>query len=203
MRIEEFKIFNDVPANIYKKEFKFMDYSKDDMIYNEGDECTHLSFVLEGVVSVRTYSINGKEEIINTLYPGDIFGDIICFSGNKTYIGHVIAEKKSTIAHIHKDKWLNLLQKNANILLHFIENITDKTFKTKMENKILAHKNIEDRIYYYLNNKINKKKKIVTIKSVTDLAKILNLPRPSVSRSLKTMEEKGLIIRKKKEIEVL
>ena len=72
-----------------------------------------------------------------------------------------------------------------------------------MENKILAHKNIEDRIYYYLNTKINNRNNIVDIKNVTDLAKKLNLPRPSVSRSLTLMEEKGLIKRNKNRIEVL
>lgn len=73
-----------------------------------------------------------------------------------------------------------------------------------MENKILSHKNIEDRIYYYLNTHFdNKKNNIVTIKNVTELAKILNLPRPSVSRTLSTMEGKGLIKRNKNRIEVL
>ena len=73
-----------------------------------------------------------------------------------------------------------------------------------MENKILTHKNIEDRIYYYLNSKIhNPKDNYVTIKNVTELSKILNLPRPSVSRSLSKMEEKGLIKRDKNRIEVL
>ena len=173
------------------------------MIFNEGSICNHLSFILEGKLSIRTYSVNGKEEIINTLSTGDIFGDIICFSENRNYIGHVIAEKNTVIAHVTKENWLNILNNNPTILLHFIESITNKTFKTKLENKILAHKNIEDRIYYYLNTKINNQNTIVDIKNVTDLAKKLNLPRPSVSRSLTLMEEKGLIKRNKNRIEVL
>ena len=108
------------------------------------------------------------------------------------------------IAHVSKENWIKILSENPSILSNFLENITNKTFKTKMENKILAHKNIEDRIYYYLNTKINNQKNnIVIIKNVTELAKILNLPRPSVSRSLTKMEEKGLILRNKNRIEVL
>lgn len=204
MNLEEFKIFKNVPLEIYKKRFKIITYNKEEMIFNEGDECNYISFVLEGKISVRTYTLNDKEEIINTLLPGNIFGDIICFSENRSYIGHVIADKTSTVAHIHRDSWLNLLQENSHLLLHFIESITNKTFKTKMENKILVHKNIEDRIYYYLNTLVHhKKNSFVNIKSVTDLSKILNLPRPSVSRTLKSMEEKGIIIRNKNRIEVL
>ncbi len=204
MKIEEFKLFNNVDKSKYINYFKITSYNKEDMVFNEGDTCNHISLILEGKISIRTYSVNGSEEIINNLFPGDIFGDIICFAENKKYIGHVISDKASLIAHISKENWLNILSENSSILLNFLENITNKTYKTKMENKILAHKNIEDRIYYFLNTKINNQKNnIVIIKNVTELAKILNLPRPSVSRSLTKMEEKGLIKRNKNRIEVL
>lgn len=204
MKLEEFKIFKGINNTIYQNDFKIINYNKEDMLFNEGEECKYLSFVLDGAITVRTYSLNGKEEIINTLLPGDIFGDVICFSKNKTYIGHIISEKNSIVAHIHKDKWIQLLQGNSNLLINFLGSITNKTFQTKMENKILAHKNIEDRIYYYLNTKINNQKEhFVLIKSVTDLSKILNLPRPSVSRNLSQMEKKGLIRKTKNKIEVL
>lgn len=204
MKLEDFKLFKEIKPDIYVKNFKVINYNKEDMVFNEGDICQHLSFVLEGSVSIRTYSLNGKEEIINTVTPGNIFGDILCYSKNNKYIGHVIADKNTTIAHIHKDIWTNIIQENKTILINFISLITEKTFKTKMENKILSHKNIEDRIYYYLNTHFdNKKNNIVTIKNVTELAKILNLPRPSVSRTLSTMEGKGLIKRNKNRIEVL
>ena len=204
MQLKDFKMFTNVDLSKYLNFFRILSYNKEDMIFNEGTLCNHISFILEGSVSIRTYSINGKEEIINTLNEGDIFGDIICFAENKNYIGHIIAEKNTIIAHITKENWLKILGIDSLILTHFIESITNKTFKTKLENKILAHKNIEDRIYYYLNTQIkNPKNNFVNIKNVTTLAKILNLPRPSVSRSLTNMEQKGLIKRNKNRIEVL
>ena len=199
-----FKLFSNVEKSNYYDFFKTISYNKEEMVFNEGDPCNHISFILEGAVSIRTYSVNGKEEIINTLKEGDIFGDIICFAENKNYIGHVITEKNTIIAHVTKENWLKILSLNSTILLHFIESITNKTYKTKLENKILSHKNIEDRIYYYLNTKItNSNIHFVTIKNVTELSKILNLPRPSVSRSLTNLEKKGLIKRNKNRIEVL
>lgn len=204
MNLENFKLFLDVEKSNYYDFFKTVFYNKEEMVFNEGDPCNHISFILEGAVSIRTYSVNGKEEIINTLKEGDIFGDIICFAENRNYIGHVIAEKNTIIAHVTKENWLKILSLNSTILLHFIESITNKTYKTKLENKILSHKNIEDRIYYFLNTKItNSDIHFVTIKNVTELSKILNLPRPSVSRSLTNLEKKGLIKRNKNRIEVL
>ena len=204
MNLQNFKLFNKVDPNQYLKYFKIIDYKKEDIVYNEGEVCDHLSFVLEGEISVRTYSLNGKEEILNIIYPGGIFGDIISYSNKSTYIGHIISNKNSIIAHIKKNDWITLIQKDETLLINFLNHLTNKTFKTKMDNKLLLHKNIEDRIYFYLNTQIDKKKtRKIYITSVTNLANELNLPRPSVSRSLSIMETKGLIKRNKKEIEVL
>lgn len=204
MSLQDFKLFNKVDPNQYLKYFKIIDYKKEDIIFNEGEVCDHLSFVLDGEISVRTYSLNGKEEILNIIYPGGIFGDIISYSNKTTYIGHIISNRNSIVAHIKKTDWITLIQKDETLLINFLNHLTNKTFKTKMDNKLLLHKNIEDRIYFYLNTQIDKKKtRKIYITSVTNLANELNLPRPSVSRSLSIMETKGLIKRNKKEIEVL
>ena len=204
MNLQDFKLFNKVDTNQYLKYFKIIDYKKEDIIFNEGDICNHLTFVLDGEISVRTYSLNGKEEILNIIYPGGIFGDIISYSNKTTYIGHIISNRNSVVAHIKKTDWITLIQKDETLLINFLNHLTNKTFKTKMDNKLLLHKNIEDRIYFYLNTQIDKKKtRKIYITSVTNLANELNLPRPSVSRSLSNMETKGLIKRNKKEIEVL
>jgi CRP-like cAMP-binding protein len=204
MNLQDFKLFNKVDPNQYLKYFKIIDYKKEDIIFNEGDVCNHLTFVLDGEISVRTYSLNGKEEILNIIYPGGIFGDIISYSNKTTYIGHIISNRNSVVAHIKKTDWITLIQKDETLLINFLNHLTNKTFKTKMDNKLLLHKNIEDRIYFYLNTQIDKKKtRKIYITSVTNLANELNLPRPSVSRSLSNMETKGLIKRNKKEIEVL
>jgi CRP-like cAMP-binding protein len=204
MNLQDFKLFNKVNSNQYLKYFKIIDYKKEDIIFNEGEVCDHLSFVLDGEISVRTYSLNGKEEILNIIYPGGIFGDIISYSNKTTYIGHIISNRNSVVAHIKKTDWITLIQKDETLLINFLNHLTNKTFKTKMDNKLLLHKNIEDRIYFYLNTQIDKKKtRKIYITSVINLANELNLPRPSVSRSLSNMETKGLIKRNKKEIEVL
>lgn len=204
MNLQDFKLFNGVEQSKYIDYFKIITYNKEEMIFNEDDECIHLSFVLDGEVSVRTYSLNGKEEILNVILPGGIFGDIISYSNKNSYIGHIISNKTSIVAHIKKTDWLELLKQDTTLLVNFLNHLTNKTFKTKMDNKLLLHKNIEDRIYFYLNTQIDKKKtRKIYITSVTALANRLNLPRPSVSRSLTIMEEKGLIKRNKKEIEVL
>ena len=84
-------------------------------------------------------------------------------------------------------------------LEEYLKHIADKSIAIKLQAKLLSHKNIEDRIMYYLSTKADDNNTIY-IKSVTDLSKVLSLPRPSVSRSLSNLEDKGLINRNGKYI---
>ena len=54
---------------------------------------------------------------------------------------------------------------------------------------------------YYLSI-LSEDDSYIYIKSVTDLSKTLSLPRPSVSRSLTNLEDKGLITRNGKYIKI-
>ena len=67
---------------------------------------------------------------------------------------------------------------------------------------MLSHKNIEDRIMYFLST-VKNKDNIYEYKSITDIANKLSLPRPSVSRSMTILENKGLIKKEKKKIYIL
>ena len=71
--------------------------------------------------------------------------------------------------------------------------ICEEAISIKQQAKLFAHKNIRDRIMFYLNS--HQKERIVYINSVTDLANLLSIPRPSISRELTNMELDGLIKR--------
>jgi Mn-dependent DtxR family transcriptional regulator len=60
--------------------------------------------------------------------------------------------------------------------------------------KVFSQNNIEDRILFYLFEESKKQNtKIIKIKSKENLALLLNIPRPSLSRSLIKLKEKSLI----------
>ena len=60
--------------------------------------------------------------------------------------------------------------------------------------KVYSQNNIEDRILFYLFEESKKQNtKIIKIKSKENLALLLNIPRPSLSRSLIKLKEKSLI----------
>ena len=66
-------------------------YSKNETIAFEGDECTSIGIILEGNTEIQKLFLSGKTMIVNSLGDGDIFGEVIVFSKMKTYPSTIIA----------------------------------------------------------------------------------------------------------------
>lgn len=180
--------------NIDKEKIIYKDYNANDLIFNEQEKCNMLGIIIKGEVLISTITSNEKEEIFNTISENDAFGDILVFTTSSKYLGNVIATKKTKVAFIKRDTLISTFSIYPDILKEYLIHIADKSIKIKLQAKLLSHKNIEDRIMYYLSIQAEEDNNIY-IKSVTDLSKLLSLPRPSVSRSLSNLEDKGLIKR--------
>ena len=187
--------------NIDKDKIIYKEYNSNDLIFNEYTKCNMLGIITKGEVLISTITHNEKEEIFNTIPENDAFGDILVFTTSSKYLGNVIATKKTKIAFIKKEILLDVFSKHPLILDKYLKHIADKSIKIKLQAKLLSHKNIEDRIMYYLSI-LSEDDSYIYIKSVTDLSKTLSLPRPSVSRSLTNLEDKGLITRSGKYIKI-
>ena len=178
----------------YKHLIKYVDYNSNAIVFNEGDICREIGIVIKGEISISTITYAEKEETINIIKEGELFGDFLVFSPNPVYLGIGITNKKTTIAFIKRESILNIFIENKDILCAYLSYTTLKAIQLKLQTKLLSHKNIEDRIIYYFTIT---KENPVYISSITDFSKKLALPRPSVSRSLKVMEEKNIIKREK------
>lgn len=178
----------------YKHLIKYVDYNSNAIVFNEGDICREIGIVIKGEISISTITYAEKEETINIIKEGELFGDFLVFSPNPVYLGIGITNKKTTIAFIKRESILNIFIENRDILSAYLSYASLKAIQLKLQTKLLSHKNIEDRIIYYFTIT---KENPVYISSITDFSKKLALPRPSVSRSLKVMEEKNIIKREK------
>lgn len=195
------KTWFEILLNKYNSIVKIKEYKTNDIIFNEDEYCQEVCIVLKGQIIISTITYLEKEEIINIINEKEVFGDLLVFSSNHKYLGNVISGKKSSIAIIKKNDLINCLLKDQELLSLFLKSISDKALDIKLQAKLFSHKNIEDRIMYFLS--IKQINNIVNISSVTNMAKILSLPRPSVSRSLSILENKGLIKRDKNIIYII
>jgi CRP-like cAMP-binding protein len=175
------------------KLFRMRNYDSNQVVFDEGAICNSIGIVIQSEVLIKTYTYNVKEETITIVKENNLFGQFLLFSDNPFYLGIGITSKKTRVAFINKDNLLKLLSSNKLFLENYLNLICNETLMIKQQAKLLAHKNIRDRIMYYLNT--HHKNKVVYIPSVTFLANFLSIPRPSISRELTNMENENLIKR--------
>lgn len=172
---------------------RYKHFNSNQIVFDEGSLCSGIGIIIEGEVLIKTYTYNVKEEIITVIKKNELFGQFLVYANKNIYLGTGITTCKTTIAYIHKDNLNKLLMTNRKFLEVYMKIICEEAINIKQQAKLLAHKNIRDRIMFYLIS--NQKDKVVYIKSVTQLANLLSIPRPSISRELTNMEHDGLIKR--------
>ena len=185
-----------------KKEHKLVQgyqVTKNSTIYHEGDVCENIGIVVSGKIDIVSYSFEGKEQIINSLKVGEIFGNNLLFSSEPIYRGDVIAKEKSVIAFINKENLVYLLQNNQDFLNLYLKAQSDKAKALTARIQLLSFTNAEERLFYYAS----KNNGVITFKNVTTLAATIGVQRETLSRLLTSLIKRHLIKKEKGKITVL
>lgn len=103
------------------------EYKKGSSIFSEGDIADHIYFIETGRVSVFIQEFTRQEEV-SVLGPGEHFGEMAFFSGDKR-AASVVALEDTILLSIDRTEFLNLYE-------------TDRDFAGKI-NAILDKRNVE------------------------------------------------------------
>ena len=191
--MDKHPLFKNVDLKKFQQDFIIKKYPANTLLFHEGEECGSVGIILKGQVIISTITKMDKEYIINVLNKGDLFGDTLLFSDKTIYLGEGIISKDSEILFLSRELLLEMF-KEQTFLLNYLSIITKKSKDLRERLKLLSHKSIEDRILFYLSSeskRLNSNK--IPIKSKEALAQLLNIPRPSLSRELINLKEKGII----------
>lgn len=186
------ELINILNSEERKKYIEIKEYNKNEVIFSEGLLCNYIGIIEEGKIIISTITYNDKEEVINLLNRDQIFGSNLIFSSSPYFLGDIISLTNSKILFINKNNLMTLFKNNEKFLFKYLELISNQVIKEKNKTKVLVHKNIRDRILYFIINE-SKRKGQVKIKSIADLARELSLPRPSVSREIYKLINENII----------
>lgn len=186
-------IFKNVDISKYQNKLFIRNYPQDSLVFSEDENCLGLGIILSGQLTISTLSNNDKEYTINIIDENDIFGENLLFTDNNKYLGDGIATKNLRIIIIKKELLLEMFSDKI-FLENYLHLIANKNTKLRQRLKLLSQKTIEDRIMFYLYSEQKRlKTKTIPILNKEILANTLNIPRPSLSRELIKLKEKGLI----------
>ncbi len=173
---------------LLEKADEIKEYQKNEIIFKEHDLCDRLAIVIFGEVSIASFTYNGDEILFKKIISNEVFGQSLIFSSSPFYKGMVICHKNSKIAFIKKDVLLQSLS-NPSLLEIYLKLISDEILLSKEKSRMLSFNHTQDRLLYMLYAKHE-----ISFLSITSLAKELSVTRESLSRSLKSLCRKNLIV---------
>lgn len=170
-------------------------FYKNETIALEGDNCSSIGIILSGKIEVKKLFSSGKSVTITTLSKGNIFGEVIIFSDKNTYPSTLSCTENSTVLFISKNDIFNLCNINKVFLNNFMSLLSNKILMLNKKLKNLSYDTIRAKIASYLLDlyKKQKSKSLIIPCSRKELADILGVPRPSLSRELINMKNDNLL----------
>ena len=176
-------------TSYYTKSFK-----SEEFIAFRGDKVEAYMLVLEGELVSEMQKVNGKVVKIETLLPYADIAPAFIFGIDNTFPIDLYATKNSKLLYIPKNDLINILQKNKIILNNILNSFSNRTqFLSK---KLwLSNKKKEKKLATYILDNLDKNSLWHVKKSITDLANIFGVSRPSLSRVITGLVEEGTLER--------
>lgn len=185
--------------------YKISNYSKDDIIFQEDQNCDNLGLILDGNVEIQKIDSNGKVLAVATFNKSDIFGELLIFSDHNKFPMTIVSKSNSTILHIAKDSVVKLCQSETNFLYAYLKLVSNKAFILNQKLKEVTLKTIRQQIIEFILQQADEQAsdEIQLKMTKKEWADKIGVQRPSLSRELIKMKEEGLINYEKSTVYIL
>jgi CRP/FNR family transcriptional regulator len=180
-------------------------FDKGRLIFNEEDDGNGFYLISEGQVKVFKLSSDGKEQILHIFGPGDPFGEVPVFSGQK-FPANAAAIEKVSLLFFPRKTFIELISSRPNLALNMLAVLSKRLrqFATQVEN--LSLKEVPSRLAHYLIYLIEDQgnSDIVMLGiSKGQLASLLGTIPETLSRIFARMNNQGIIEVKDRSIRIL
>jgi len=168
-------------------------FLRGEMVYLEGEPADTLYFLISGVVKIFKTSAQGKEQIISFARPLEVLNDISIFDNGPNPVS---AQASSVVMlyGVKKEKLEEILRDYPRISMSIIRVLTERTRQLISLVEDLSFKHVIGRVGKIIlghaaDGDVPGKQKLTQ----QEMAAMAGTAREVVARSLKSMEERGLI----------
>jgi CRP-like cAMP-binding protein len=204
---ELFKGFSDsdIQAMLQSTPYSLISYGKNQIIAVEGEACFSIGIVITGSVDIKKIFASGKTVTIMNMNTGDIFGEVLVFSKSNKYPSTIMAAKDTKVLFISRDSILRLSHNNLSFLNNIMSLLANKVLMFNDKVKYLSMQTIRQKISNLLIDYYKKQNSLSLILPIKrkEMAELLDIPRPSLSREMIKMRENGIISFHNNHIEIL
>jgi CRP-like cAMP-binding protein len=169
------------------------------MIFQEGDDAQGMYFVAKGMVKLARISSDGRESILTFVEPPNMFAEAAIFIGKYPVTAIAIADTE--LLFLHKQKVMELVAKHESFLRFMFGAMA--RWLQRLVNKIdqLTLSDGTARVARYLLSELEREKpqldykitRVILPSKKGDLATLLNMNQPSLSRIFRRLQDDNLI----------
>lgn len=164
-------------------------------VFSNKVSCIGFSFILEGRLRIYKIGDDGKEVTLYRIGKGDsCFNTILCALTDSDEISFADVEENAVIAILPMDLFKRYLINNNSFLKYMFRNLYNK-FENVVEGfEKVTFNSIENRIIDYFNLKLSDNNGVKIIYTTHEkIAADIGSSREVVSRSLKSLEKRGIL----------
>jgi CRP/FNR family transcriptional regulator, dissimilatory nitrate respiration regulator len=170
-------------------------FSKNALIFREGDESDGFYIVLEGEVRVYRMSPAGKQKILHVFGPGQPIGEVAVFSGQR-FPAYAQVNTDSRALYFSKTSFVALASADPTLLLNLLAVLSKRLRNFADQIESITLKEVPTRIAAYLLSlafEQGRPDQIELHVSKSQLASILGTIPETLSRALARLSAGGVI----------
>jgi CRP/FNR family transcriptional regulator len=170
-------------------------YDKGKTVFMEGDDCDGFYIVADGKVKIYKVSFEGKEHILHIYGPGNPFGEVPVFSGQK-FPANAETILKSHLLFFPRPAFVDLISNNPSLSMNMLAVLSMRLRQFTVQIENLSLKEVPGRLASYLVYLADEQQTddLVSLTiSKGQLASLLGTIPETLSRILAKMNKQNLI----------
>jgi CRP/FNR family transcriptional regulator len=184
-------------------------FAKKAAVFREGDRADGFFVVASGKVKVFKLSGEGKEQILHVLDAGQTFAEAVIFEGGP-YPAHAETLTETELLFLPRRSFVELLERHPNVAIRMLASLSRWLKRMTDLVESLSLKDVETRLVFYLSEEL--KVRGIPPKDGAELelpigknvlASRLGTVPETFSRTLKKLQDDGLISVRGKRIRIL
>ena len=183
-------------------DFKTKSFKKGTWIARQGDTVRALYILLKGSVKAETIAASGTVLTIETIHAPNPLAPAFLFAENNHFPVDVVALEDCEVMIVYKESIMKQLACNKTFLKGFMAFNANRTHFLSERIRFLSIKTIKGKLAQYILEKSNNADFTLHVNQ-TELAEYFGVARPSLSRTLSEMIDKGIISLKGKNGKIL
>ncbi len=183
-------------------------YAPGETVLERGGESRHVLFIVQGSVNVVNFSVSGREIAYATLRAGNSVGELAAIDGQPRSAS-VVAVEKTLLAILPSDRFLELLQQNAEVTFRLLLRLANMVRSGDVRIMELSTLAATQRVYAELlrmavpDVAVPSLWVIHPLPPLREIASRVSTTRETVARALSQLYPTGLLRRKGRSLYIM